>query len=90
MSDTYDDLFKKYKVITEGIEEPDPWGDGPTLIDESLTLYYQKFMMMTNGKPEEFRAYVNRLDRNLERTRKLFKELEKAAATWAPKDKEEK
>jgi hypothetical protein len=35
MSATYDDLFKKYKVITEAIEEPDPCGDGPTFIPGS-------------------------------------------------------
>ena len=35
MSATYDDLFKKYTITMEGIEEPDPCGDGPTFIPGS-------------------------------------------------------
>jgi hypothetical protein len=69
MTDTYDDLFKKYKVITEGIDEPDPCGDAPTLIDESLTLYYQKFMTPhPNKTPVEVKdAIIQKLEEVLKK-----------------------
>jgi hypothetical protein len=62
MTATYDDLFKKYKVITEGIEEPDPCGDGPTFIPGSQieTLGdYAAYMRQGPPPPNPFSPFTH-------------------------------